>query len=219
MIEVNLNPGATRRTKSRAKRPSFSLPSFGGGPSVDPWLIFAILAWTAGPGLVLWLFLSTGSQKEELNLSIEQAVQDSTRYASIIKTQESLQARRDTIAQKLEMIQEIDAGRYVWPHILDEVSRALPAYTWLIAVNPMGMGDEGSLATFQVVGRTGNTFALTQFMKDLEASPFIRGVQLTTTELVKDQNERVVHEFILLAAYEPPPAELIETVPLFVVEN
>ena len=30
----------------------------------------------------------------------------------------------------------MDGDRYVWPHLLDEVTRALPAYTWLVDLGP-----------------------------------------------------------------------------------
>ena len=32
----------------------------------------------------------------------------------------------------------IDEDRYIWPHILDEVSRALPPYTWITVLNLAG---------------------------------------------------------------------------------
>jgi Tfp pilus assembly protein PilN len=218
VIEVNLLPGAKKRPARRSAKPSFSLPKLGGdASSFDRATIGIVAAWILGPGLILWMFLGTGSRREELNLSIEQAVQDSARYAAVIAAQENLRARRDTIARKLEIIQEIDAGRYIWAHILDEISRALPEYTWLTRITPIE--SDGSLPNFQIVGRTGNTFALTRFMTDLESSPFIREVRLTTTEQVREQGDRVVHEFILLASYEEPPADAIETVPLFVGED
>jgi hypothetical protein len=83
----------------------------------------------------------------------------------------------------------------------------------------MAMGEDGRQTSFQITGRTGNTFALTRFLKDLESSPFIRGVQLTGTEIVRDASERMVHQFILTARYEEPPQELITTVPLLMGDN
>lgn len=174
-------------------------------------------AWLVGLGTAGWLHLDTTNQRQETELAIEQAVQDSVRYAVIISKQDQLRARRDTLAQKLVMIQEVDAGRYVWAHLVDEVSRALPDYTWLVQIVATGE-DEGQPA-FQLKGRTGNTFALTRFLKDLEASPFIRDVQLATTESVRAENERVVHEFVINARYEEPPLELLTTIPLQVGDN
>lgn len=217
MIEVNLLPGATRR-RPRKSGTAAGFALFRGSAirGVDRWTSAIAGAWLLGLGLAGWLYLETGERRQELELSIEQAVQDSVRYSALINKQDQIRARRDTIAEKLVMIQEIDAGRYLWAHLLDEISRALPDYTWLtqIAATP---GDDD--VSFQIVGRTGNTFALTRFLKDLEASPFIQGVQLTRTEIVRDQSERTLHQFSITARYEDPPLEILTTVPLQLEAN
>ena len=70
-----------------------------------------------------------------------------------------------------------------------------------------------STTTFRIVGQTVDVQALTQFMKSLEASPFIRNVQLTRSDLVTADNKEVT-EFQLEAQTEQPPAHLLQTVPL-----
>ncbi len=212
MIEVNLLPGAAKR--ARRRKAAFSLGSLGrqsSGSRLGKFHTAAIGAWILALAAIGWMHVDASAQRENLQLEIDQAVQDSARYAALIASTESLRARRDTIAQKLQVIQEIDAGRYVWAHVLDEVSRAVPEYTWLTGIDQL---DGGPLPSFRIEGRTGNTFALTEFMKNLEDSPFIRGVRLASTDLVRE-GDRLVHSFSLEAAYEEPAAELIETVPLF----
>jgi Tfp pilus assembly protein PilN len=212
VIEVNLLPGAARRGARRGAKASGSRRSKG-TPKVDRLLLAIIGAWVLGLGVAGWLHLKSADQRQEVELAIAQAVQDSVRYNTIIVQLDKLRARRDTIAHKLVLIQELDAGRYVWAHLIDEISRVLPDYTWLTQV--AAADDDGAgRAAFQITGRTGNTFALTRFLKDLEASPFITGVQLTRTELVRDQSQRTVHEFVVMARYEEPPVELLTTVPL-----
>ncbi len=216
MIEVNLNPGATRRPSKR-RAASWKLPELKGRPKIDRILALAVAAWIVGPALLGWMYLSTQHQKTELTLDLEQARQDSAHYATVIQANERLRARRDTIARKLQLIQDIDANRYVWAHVLDEVSRVLPAYTWLVTVAEIP--DTTSKAPrFEIDGRTGNTFALTEFMKDLEDSPFVRGVRLISTSIVKE-HDKEVHAFAIEARYETPPADAIQTVPLFKPEE
>lgn len=70
-----------------------------------------------------------------------------------------------------------------------------------------------STMTFRIVGQTVDVQALTQFMKSLEASPFIKNVQLTRSDLVTADNKEVT-EFQLEAQTETPPARLLQTVPL-----
>ncbi|HEX7118719.1 MAG TPA: PilN domain-containing protein [Longimicrobiales bacterium] len=218
MIEVNLLPGASKRSaRKKTSRGPGLFARLGNVQGLDRWTALIVGGWIIGPGLIAWLFLGASRRIDELNRGVEQAVQDSTRYAKLIEAQERLLAREDSIKQKLAIIQEIDAGRYVWPHIMDEVTRALPDYTWLLRLQQLA-GTE-LVPEFQIIGRTGNTFALTRFMTDLEASPFIRSVRLTTTQQVRDGQGNVMHEFILMASYEVPPPELIETVPLISLEE
>lgn len=67
--------------------------------------------------------------------------------------------------------------------------------------------------TFRIIGQTVDVQALTQFMKSLEASPFIKNVQLTRSDLVTADGKEVT-EFQLEAQTETPPARLLQTVPL-----
>ncbi len=225
MIEVNLLPGGKKR---QAKGSGFklSLPSFGGGKGGrgsrrDGWMLGSAAVIALALGGMGWMFFGTGSRASQLEVAIEEAVRDSARYADLIQKTEGLRARRDSIGRKVSIIQEIDGGRYIWPHILDEVSRALPDYTWLTQMVQVANPDgDISLIEFRLEGRAGNNFALTRFMENLEASPFIRNVRLVMSEQVSEaveqgNGQRQVQQFTLNASYEEPPTEMIETVPLF----
>ncbi|MBX6362827.1 MAG: PilN domain-containing protein [Gemmatimonadetes bacterium] len=218
MIEVNLLPGATKRPSRRTR--SLALPRPGRLPEFDRRLAFVIGAWALALLLGGWMQYSASSRKAELELRIDAEAQDSAHYATIIKANARLTARRDTIARKLELIQQIDAGRYVWAHILDEISRALPPYTWLTNIYYVEPDTTAAqpTPTFRIEGRTGSNLSLTQLMRDLEASPFIRNVTLVGTEGVTEAG-KFVHSFILEAQYEVPPPDAIETVSLFKPED
>ena len=164
-----------------------------------------------------WLFFSVSGEAEELEIQVEAAVRDSLRLANIIAQSGLLQARSDSIAERVEVIQEIDRGRYMWPHLMDEVARALPDYLWLTRMFQISL--DGT-PVFQIEGQAGTYFALTSLMENLEVSPFIGGVQLIASEQVSlivgdSPGERLLYEFILEASAEPAPPEIIETVPLF----
>jgi Tfp pilus assembly protein PilN len=212
MIEINLLPGSQK--KKRRAGPAFALKLPESMPAVDRITAFIVVAWVIVPLIMAWMFFGVRNERADVQVALVQAVDDSARYGRLIETQASLQARQDTIAQKLVMIQEVDAGRYIWPHILDEISRALPPYTWLESIQQR---SGGARPGFTISGRTGSLPALTRYMDALEASPFLRGIELVSSEQVTlgGDEGRVVNNFRLTGLYQQPPMEMIETVPLF----
>ena len=144
MIEVNLLPGGKKRRPQKGGGGGFgflrklSLPSLGNFS--DSYTIAAVVV---GLGVLLtlgWWYVGLSSRQGDVRVELADALQDSTNYADLIERNASLEARRDSIAQKVEIIQEIDALRYVWPHLLDELARALPDYTWLTQVIQVSVG-------------------------------------------------------------------------------
>lgn len=219
MIEVNLLPGGKKGTSGGV---SFSMPKLGsllqrrgGGAGLpsDPYLLFAIVAGALGLGYIGWSFLSVRAEAEDLNVQLEEQRQDSIRFAAIIQQSNQLQARGDSIARRVQIIQEIDQNRYVWAHLLDEVAAAVPDYTWLREV----LQQTASPLTVRVAGRAGSIFAITRFMRRLEASRFLHSVRMENTQQIPSEESPadLVYMFELVVSYEPPPIDELETVPLF----
>jgi type IV pilus assembly protein PilN len=212
MIEINLLPGSSKKASRRGP------PRAGGAfskvkmPAVDRTAGLIALAWIVGLGTIAFLHLGMGSRTADLEVRLEAAVRDSARFATLRAQGDSLTAQEGVIAQKLEVIQQIDAGRYVWPHILDEVSRAVPQYVWLEAVRD-ATGDASGLPLIHIDGFAGTPFALTRFMEQLEASPFLGATRLLSTAQTQAEN-RTVHAFALMVQYREPPPDALETVPL-----
>ncbi|MBV9773615.1 MAG: hypothetical protein JO040_06675, partial [Gemmatimonadetes bacterium] len=132
MIEINLLPtGEKRRPASRAggalRVPALKVPG-------DPYMVGL-----GGVGLLLLLGLgfaywTVDTRMAEARARLDKAVDDSTRFASTIQLVETLKARQDTIQRKIDVIRSVDEQRYVWPHVMDEIARAVPPYTWLTKV-------------------------------------------------------------------------------------
>lgn len=217
MIQVNLIPGGKkkRRSAKRGAGSSLSLPSMK-GLSGDRWVLGASLVTVVA--LVGGTFLMFGlkGQEEETALAVEAAVQDSARYAEIIHEVQGLLARRDSIINRVDIIQTIDEGRYVWPHVLDEVARALPDYTWLTGI--IQSAPPPNLQA-SITGRAGNNFAVAEFMTRLTESPFIQSVDLvSSSQAVAEAGtgaQQMVYEFSLEVYFTTPSMDVLETVPLF----
>ena len=220
MIEVNLLPGGNKRRPSKrgggggSFLGKLSVPSLG-SLSFDVYTMAAVVVVAGVLGLGGWSYLGLSSRQENIQVLLAEAVQDSTNYADLIQRNATLAARRDSIAQKVDIIQEIDALRYVWPHLLDELARALPDYTWLTEVIQVSSGET---VDFQVRGLAGNNNAMTRFWRQLEDSPFIRSVQLVQSEQILQPGGQLVVQFQLNCVYARPPLEFLETIPLFGVD-
>jgi type IV pilus assembly protein PilN len=241
MIEINLLPGSGK--KSRAT--GFSLAAVAGraGSRVkDPFMIAAAVSIVAATGSIGFLHVAQTARADELTERERRAVQDSTRYVAVLRERNRALAQRDSVQRQLEIIKAIDNDRFVWAHIMDEVSRALPPYTWLKTIQqsavlappvaaaapppPKADGAKGNAKPapppppppaptlkFQISGNTVDIQALTRFMKLLESSPFVKNVTIAKAELVALDGKEV-QEFLLEAEYERPDASVISTVPV-----
>lgn len=132
MIEVNLLPGGKKTARVSAAKFDVGAAFAGLGSKVrDPWLLGAAASVVLSVATVGLLFTSQSARAGEVGEQLERAVRDSTRYAKVLDARRKLTAERDSVQRQLQIIKTIDENRYNWAHILDEVSRALPAYTWL----------------------------------------------------------------------------------------
>ncbi len=246
MIEINLLPGARKAKRSRSTNVDFGA-LFGNVAAKirDPYLITAIVGVVVAALGVGGMWLYQTRRSAALTARETVAVQDSTRYASVIGQRAAAEAQRDSVVRQISIIKAIDGARYVWPHILEEVSRALPPYVWIKSLNQtsavsnispeieaglseadkksknkmVAQADSAAVAaqtlSFRIVGQTVDIQALTRFMKELEASPWIEGVQLARTDLVMLQpSNKEATEFTLDMKLQKPDSAVIHRVPL-----
>ena len=237
MIEINLLPGSGKKNRSTG----FSLSAIGGQAASrvkDPLMIAAAVSILGAVGAVGFLHMMQTSRAEELTERERRAVQDSTRFVAVLRERNRAEAQRDSVRRQLDIIKSIDNDRFVWSHVMDEVSRALPPYTWLKSIAQSAViasaaptpppapakGEKGKPAPppppaalpalkFQIAGNTVDIQALTRFMKLLESSPFVKNVAIAKAELVTLEGKEV-QEFLLEAEYERPDASVIATVPV-----
>lgn len=248
MIEINLLPGARKQKRSRSA--AFDFGAFFGtlGSRVrDPYLIVAVATTLVALIAVGGMFLYQNHKAGALTEHETKSTQDSTRYAAVVAQRRAAEQQRDSVVRQIDIIRAIDGTRFVWPHILDEVNRALPPYTWLKSLQQtsavsslspeiaagLGAGDvknktkleakadsdavAAAQLSFRIVGQTIDIQALTHFITQLEASPWIENVVLVKTENVPAQpgNKEVI-EFTLDMKQQKPDSSAIRKVPLSV---
>lgn len=233
MIEINLLPGSGKKSKGRGASAGMGAALSGVAAKVkDPHLIAAVAASAIAVLVIGGLYWRQEQATSQLAEVEQQAVQDSTRYAAILGEKRQAEARRDSVLKQLDVIRAIDNNRFVWPHLMDEVSRVLPAYTWLTSMtqsSPMPMpGVAADTAAkkdsseapapppamkFRLVGNTVDIQALTRFMKDLESSAFVQNVVLDRSSLAMVEGKEVT-EFQLSAEYQTPDSTAIRRQPI-----
>ena len=252
MIEINLLPGSGKKKKSGGGGAKLNIGAVFAGLSEkikDKYLAAAFIILAVGGGAVGTSYTVQTRKEAELSENLEVAVKDSEHFASVMRDKQRAEAKRDTVLRQLNLIRSIDEDRFVWPHILDEVSKALPPYTWLTVVNYSG-NPQGALngppgpnglptppkpaadtttkkkkrieteiprdtVKVRLLGRTVDIQALTRFMKQLEASPFLSDVQLQKSELAIDEKKEVT-QFTLDVTYTRPDTSMLKRVPLAV---
>jgi Tfp pilus assembly protein PilN len=248
MIEINLLPG----TRRKAKRGAGTKFDFGASLAAvrervrEPWLIGSVVVTAVALIAVGLLYTQLSRREAKVDEAMQKAVQDSTRYASVLRERGKAEARRDTVLRSLNLIRAIDDDRYIWPHVMDEVSSALPPYTWLVSLGFTGAGQaQQPISTvaaapaptdtaggkrkrralntsiprdtvrIRLIGNTVDIQALTRFIRQLEASPFLEQIQLNKSERAND-NGKEVTQFQLDMLYSRPDPQMVKRVPLAV---
>ena len=256
MIEINLLPGAKKKkTATASSGPSMPKIDFGAmakalpGLAKDKFLIGGVAAFAVGMIVSGYLFLSQQHEKSTLVARYEQGLKDSVEYATKIRSRRRAEALRDTLLREVNLIENIDADRYIWPHVMDELSRNLPPYLWLSVMTfsgapqaatnvvnppPLAVADTSTeemkkhpykppkrLTTdiphdqisLRLVGITVDIQAMTKYMNDLEASPFLGSVTLDDSHTATDQGKEV-KQFQLTMQYTRPDPALLHRAPL-----
>lgn len=133
MIQINLLPGAADRSKGGRFQPAQIVAKLSEGAR-DRWLVAAISTAVLALAVIAVLYSKQSSRLQGLEERELKAVQDSARYTAVLTAKRKAEATRDSLYQQLAVIKSIDDSRFLWPHLLEEISAAMPPYTWLTSV-------------------------------------------------------------------------------------
>ena len=235
MIEINLLPGKKKTAKGAGMK--LSMPDFKAiiAQVKDPWLIGAIVAWVIVGGGGALLFISDRARMARADARLEAVKNEKKRYDIVIAQKRQAEKVRDSLLYEINVIRNIDADRYVWPHVLDQTTKALPPYTWITRVGTVGTviqpgtgqaggpppapgGPPDSLMStpsvaVQIEGRTVDIQAYTTFLRQLAASPWFTDVTPASSQTVIEA-DRPVTAFNVTVRYRIADSVYIRTVPL-----
>ena len=234
MIEINLLPGKKKAAKGAGM--SFSMPDFKAiiAQVKDPWLIGAIVAWVIVGGGGALLFIADRARLARAEARLREVKIEKKRYDIVIAQKRQAEKVRDSLFYEITVIRNIDADRYVWPHVLDQTTKALPPYTWITRVGSVGAviqpgtgqaggpppsgvvvqdSVSGPMVRVQIDGRTVDIQAYTTFLRQLAASPWFTDVTPASSQTVIE-NDRPVTAFQVTVRYRLADSVYIRTVPL-----
>ena len=232
MININLRPGKRRKSAGIPFNFKGVLDSFRDFRTrvKDPLLLGAVAGWVCVLGFLGFVYLNNVRQLYSLEPRLEQARSENKRFKTFLADKRRQEKIRDSLLAQITVIRNVDGDRYVWPHLLDEVTKALPAYTWLVdmgsaapvAPAPAAAGPAGATPdtttpakpelVFTLNGRTIDIQAYTRFLRQLEASPWIHNVTPVSAQTVVEQ-ERPVTAFSIRASFHPADSAYIRTAP------
>jgi Tfp pilus assembly protein PilN len=233
MIEINLLPGKKKAAKGAGMK--LSMPDFKAiiAQVKDPWLIGAIIAWVIVGGGGAMLFIADRARMVRADARLEAIQTEKRRYDIVIAQKRQAEKVRDSLLYEITVIRNIDADRYVWPHVLDQATKALPPYTWITRVGTVGatiqpgtgqaggpppsgaLNDSvsGPSLRVNIEGRTVDIQAYTTFLRQLAASPWFTDVTPASSQTVIE-NDRPVTSFNVTVRYRVADSVYIRTVPL-----
>ena len=105
----------------------------------------AVVSWVGVLGWLGFVFLGTARELSALEPQLEQSRAENKRFKAFLAEKRHQETIRDSLVAQIGTIRTVDGDRYVWPHLLDEVTRALPAYTWLVDIGPAGVSARPAL--------------------------------------------------------------------------
>jgi Tfp pilus assembly protein PilN len=240
MITVNLRPNLKRKRAGSPFQGVMQGVRGLGSKIKDPLLLLAVASWVGVLGWLGFVVLGTSRDLSALEPQLESTRAENKRFKAFLTEKRHQETIRDSLVAQIAVIRHVDGDRYVWSHVLDEVTKALPAYTWLIDVGTAaaaatpGTPPAPSAATpashkaadsaanappapsviqFEVNGRTVDIQAYTRFLRQLEASPWVTDVTPVSAMTVVEK-ERPVTAFTIRATYKQADSAYIRTVPL-----
>jgi Tfp pilus assembly protein PilN len=222
MITVNLRPGQKRKAPGGGTRQVLDRFKTLGAKVKDPFLVGAAAACIGTAVFLGYGFVTSNAQYNALGPKLEAARDEQKRFDNLLKQKRRAELIGDSLKAQIATIRGVDGDRYIWPHVLDEVAKALPPYTWLTTIGqPVAqravVTDTGEVApramVFKLEGRTMDLQAYTRFLRQLEASPWLDNVTPLEAKTIVEK-ERPVTQFTIQASFAKADSAYIRTVPI-----
>lgn len=191
MIRINLLP-----QEERAQKRKLALP---GMMTIAP-----IAAGVLFVGAIVAVTAMERAKISGLKKDIARAEEEARRLKPQIEKVNELTRRREELNTRLQLIQDLDKGRFESVRLMDEIARDLPGYLWLTAIKDQA----GQKVTLE--GVTFSNLVVADLMSRLDQSALFQNIDLVVTQKGSIES-RPVTKFTVTAEITPgagaaPPA-------------
>src|SRR5262249_3220321 len=164
MIRINLL-AAERPTAQKKKVSAAGTP---GG--IQAYLLLGLFAGGA-LAVCVGLFLLKAASIRDLEGKIKEQEATKARLQAIKKQVDELQAKEETLKQKVKLIEDLKVAQGGPVHMLDELSKALPDFVWLTGMEQTG--DRVKLS-----GQSNSLASIAEFMSRLQETEGVTALDL-----------------------------------------
>ena len=166
--------------------------------------LFALILVGAVIAIAALFFIQRGEIKKEQDL-LAKAQEEKRSLQYVVAKLEELQQQREVLKRKIDLIIRLQAEQPSAVLIMDDLSKMLPEWVWLTDASY----DGGSIT---IKGRTMNNTLLSDYIGNLERSPFLTNVSLISSVIRRQRND-TFYEFSMSAQFVPPAVTEPETTP------
>jgi type IV pilus assembly protein PilN len=191
MIRINLLKPESKDIREQVTTPGPPEEGDKKGPNIGS-LIFLILIIVLG---AVFFFQQKAFKQE--NALLETAKREKAELQYVEAKLEEQRLARESLNQKITLIETLNAQRDLAPRLLDELSRRLPEWVWLTEVVYDAKG-------IQIKGRALSNNLIADYISGLEASPQVMNVNLVSSQQRTAQGDQYL-EFSLRASVEKKP--------------
>lgn len=168
MIRINL---IAERKPEKTKKPLFRFESGNealGNVMMGAVIVLAVL-------FCGYKYYSMSSTIADLGEKIAEANLERERLQEILKKGEEFKAQRELLKRKVDLITDLKKNQSVPVHLLDQLSRNLPEFLWLVQVSERGNG-------ISISGKATTYNAVSNFYNNLDSSSYFSEVVLGKTQ-------------------------------------
>jgi Tfp pilus assembly protein PilN len=191
MIRINLLKPESKDLREPVAGPGVVEEAVKKGPNVGSLIFLALIIGLAA----VFFFQKKAMDREQALLDTAKREKAELQYVEA-KLEEQRKAR-ESLNQKITLIESLNAQRDLAPRLLDEMSRRLPEWVWLTEVSYDAKG-------IQIKGRALSNNLIADYISNLEASPQIMSVNLLSSQQRTAQSDQYL-EFSLRATVEKKP--------------